>query len=86
MLIVLVLFATVLLRFTLVGVAAYLLLPRGSACPHCGDDMPLIRSPILKVLMPFIEHRWCIACGWNGVVRVERRREPRETGNRVTPV
>ncbi len=64
-----VLFATVLLRFALIAGAAYLLLPRGSACPHCAAEMSLIRSPVLRVLLPGLEHRWCIECGWNGVVR-----------------
>jgi hypothetical protein len=78
MLIVVVLLATVLLRFALVGVGAYLLLPRGSACPRCAAEMALIRSPVLRVLMPVLEHRWCMGCGWNGVVRAPRRA-------RVTP-
>lgn len=69
MLIAAVLFATVLLRFALVAVAAYLLLPRGSSCPRCATEMALIRRPLLRRLAPVLEHRWCLECGWHGVVR-----------------
>ena len=75
MLIAVVLFATVLLRFALIGVGAYLLLPRGATCPRCSTHMALIRSPVLRILLPIVEHRWCMTCGWNGVVRLPRRGE-----------
>lgn len=74
MLIAVVLFATVLLRFALIAGATYLLLPRGTACPHCAAEMPLIRSPVLRLLAPRLEHRWCLECGWNGVVRAAHSR------------
>jgi hypothetical protein len=81
-LIVVVLFATVLLRFALIAGAAYLLLPRGPACPRCATEMALIRSPVLRLVVPALEHRWCMECGWNGVVRAARG----GTGASVTPV
>jgi len=69
MLIVVVLFATVLLRFCFVAVLTYVLLPRGPACPHCAAQLTLIRNSVLRRLVPLLEHRWCLECGWHGVVR-----------------
>lgn len=69
MLIVGVLLATVLVRFSLVAVLTYGLLPRGSACPHCAAELTLIRNNFLRRLLPLLEHRWCLECGWHGVVR-----------------
>ena len=69
MLIVGVLLATVLLRFSLVAVLTYVLLPRGPACPHCAAQLTLIRNTFLRRLLPLLEHRWCLECGWHGVVR-----------------
>jgi hypothetical protein len=76
MLIVIVLFATVLLRFTIVVTAVYLMLPTARTCPHCADELVCIRHPVLRRLVPLVEHRWCLRCGWTGLVR--RRGRPRE--------
>jgi hypothetical protein len=72
MLIVLVLFATVLLRAGIVLSVVYLILPATRVCPHCADDLVLIRHPVLRHLVPYVEHRWCLGCGWNGIVRRPR--------------
>jgi hypothetical protein len=64
-----VLLATVVLRFIMIGALAYLLLPRGSACPHCGDPMAVVHHGWMALLLPRIERRFCVACGWSGVVR-----------------
>ena len=69
MLIVGVLFATVLLRFGLVALLTYVLLPRGPTCPHCGTELTQIRNAFLRRVLPALEHRWCLECGWHGVVR-----------------
>ncbi len=69
MLIVAVLFATVLLRFTLIGAAVYFILPLGPACPRCALATALIRHQVLHRLVPVLEHRWCLECGWSGLVR-----------------
>ena len=69
MLIVLVLFITVLLRVGIVVAVVYLMLPRTRACPRCGDELVSIRHPVLHYLVPALEHRWCLRCGWTGVVR-----------------
>jgi hypothetical protein len=69
MLVVGVLLATVLLRFGLVAVLTYALLPRGSSCPHCGAQLTLIRNTFLQRVVRLLERRWCLECGWQGVVR-----------------
>lgn len=48
-------------------------LPRGSRCPGCaGDTLPL-RARLLAALStrggrPLLRLRWCVRCGWQGVV------------------
>ena len=76
MLVALVLFATVLLRAGIVMTVVYLMLPKPFSCPRCADKLTLIHHPMLLRLLPQVEHRWCLGCGWSGVVRrmKERRR------------
>ncbi len=69
MLIVVVLFATVLLRAAIVLTFVYLMLPAKRVCPHCGAHLALIQHTVLRRLLPVVEHRWCLDCGWSGVVR-----------------
>jgi hypothetical protein len=64
-----VLLATVLLRFSIVATVVYLLLPRGPSCPRCGVETATIRHRFVRRLLPSLEHRWCLDCGWNGLVR-----------------
>jgi hypothetical protein len=72
MLIVLVLFATVLLRVGIVLTVAYLILPARRQCPRCAGELALIRHPVLRRLLPPVEHRWCLNCGWSGLLRQSR--------------
>jgi hypothetical protein len=74
MLVVVVLLATVVMRLTIVGVVVYLLLPRGPACPRCGEQMAALRNRFLDHVLPVLERRWCLECGWDGVVRRVRSR------------
>ena len=69
MLIVIVLLATVALRVALVTWAVYLLLPRGARCRACHTEMLRLRNAFLARFLPVLERRWCLTCGWNGVVR-----------------
>ena len=68
-LIVAVLLFTVLLRFAIIIGVAYLLLPRGMTCPRCGYEMMPIRNMLLDRVLPLVQRRWCLDCGWNGVTR-----------------
>ena len=88
MLVVVVLLATVLLRVAIVTAVVYLLLPQGSLCPHCNLAMVAVRNRVLDRFVPALQRRWCLECGWNGVVRrvrsaharsPKRSRAPRPT-------
>jgi len=74
MLIVVVLFATVLLRAAIVTAVVYLMLPKAFSCPRCADKLALILHPIWRRILPQVEHRWCLGCGWSGIVRRVRER------------
>lgn len=76
MLIVVVLLATVLLRAGIVLFVVYLILPATRTCPRCATDLAMIRHPVLRRLLPQVEHRWCLGCGWSGVVRRVARARP----------
>jgi hypothetical protein len=69
MLIVVVLFATVFLRALIVATGVYLMLPKAFSCPRCASKLTMIHHPILRHLLPRVEHRWCMRCGWSGIVR-----------------
>ena len=81
MLIVVVLFATVLLRAGIVLTVVFVMLPKPFSCPRCADKLTMIHHPILQRLLPLVEHRWCLGCGWSGVVRrvQDRRRILRQS-------
>jgi hypothetical protein len=48
------------------------LLPAGRDCPRCGSESVPIRLALLRPLAPLLHRRWCISCGWEGMVRVDR--------------
>jgi len=85
MLIVAVLLFTVLLRFAIILAVAYLLLPKHARCPHCDAEMMPIRNRFLRRVVPWIERRWCMECGWNGVVRRSRTPTRRDPAPRPAP-
>ncbi len=68
-LVVAVLLATVMMRLAIICAVAYLLLPKGPLCPLCHVAMLPIRNRLLGRLLPVVQRRWCLECGWNGVVR-----------------
>jgi len=56
---------TILLMVT--ASVAYLALPRGRLCPHCGGmTNPVVLRRLLKVLSPWVQWRWCSRCAWEG--------------------
>ena len=83
MLVVAVLLATVVMRVAIVLAVVYLLLPRGPLCPHCGIEMVALRNRFFDHVVPALQRRWCIECGWDGIVRRVRgapaRREARSS-------
>ena len=69
MLVVIVLFSTVVLRAAIVLTFVYVILPKKRVCPLCGAPLARIQHSFLRLLLPMVEHRWCIECGWSGIVR-----------------
>jgi len=85
MLIVIVLLITVVFRLVIVAAVVYLLLPAGSLCPHCKVEMVPIRNRFFDVMLPALQRRWCMECGWNGIVRRIRAAPTRTRTTRRTP-
>jgi hypothetical protein len=85
MLVVLVLLVTVAMRVAIVTAVAFLLLPRGSLCPLCGVEMAALRNRFFDRLLPVLQRRWCLQCGWNGVVRRAGGARTRTYAQRPTP-
>src|SRR3989442_15989366 len=85
MLVVLVLLVTVAMRVAIVTAVVYLLLPRGPLCPHCGIEMAPLRNRFFDRLLPALQRRWCLECGWDGVVRRVRGAPTRAAASRSTP-
>lgn len=77
--IVVVLLATVVLRVLFVAAFAYLVLPRGTECPHCGAPLSQVRGGWLEV-QSGVQRRFCLECGWAGLVRRRRAAASSVTG------
>lgn len=57
-------------------------LPRGRRCTGCGSETVPLRTRgagLLSRLLPrsTLQKRWCMQCGWTGLVRLPRGRLPR---------
>jgi hypothetical protein len=85
MLIVVVLLSTVVLRLAIVVAVIYRLLPRGPLCPRCQVEMVPIRNRFFDRFLPALQRRWCLDCGWNGIVRRIRAAPTRQRTPRRTP-
>lgn len=64
----------IILRVMAIGVLFLLLLYVGPQCPACGGETIRIQSSGPGRLLPWLERRWCLGCGWRGFTR--RRAEP----------
>jgi hypothetical protein len=57
--------------------AGYRGLPDGARCPRCAGDTLRLLAPWLRraspVLPAVLQRRWCLCCGWEGIVRMPRR-------------
>ena len=52
------------------------LLPCGRDCPRCGGETVLMRYRLLSATRRFLGRRWCLACGWEGMMRFSARHQP----------
>jgi hypothetical protein len=55
------------LRIVAATVVFVLILPRGDRCPLCDAVTVRVHSPALGRIR--LAKRWCLACGWDGVMR-----------------
>ena len=62
------------LRIIAATVVFVLILPRGDRCPMCDAVTLRVRSPVLGRIR--LTKRWCLACGWDGVMRLGPSDEP----------
>lgn len=44
-------------------------LPSGRDCPRCSAETIPIRNRLLQPFRRFVHLRWCMSCGWDGVMR-----------------
>jgi hypothetical protein len=80
------LFLVFLLPLALSAMVGYRALPTGCGCPQCRGETLRLQSRSLQyasAVLPRTEvhRRWCMTCGWDGVVKVKP-----EPPLRVTPV
>lgn len=54
----------------------YLFLPSGRECPRCAGETVPIRSRLMHPFRSLAMVRWCLACGWEGVIRTSVVRRP----------
>ncbi|MCI0432105.1 MAG: hypothetical protein L0271_00455 [Gemmatimonadetes bacterium] len=65
-----VLLALVALRFIIVGIGAALLIGPVRSCPACFAETTFrSHHPWLRVIVPWLEWRFCPQCGWQGPAR-----------------
>jgi hypothetical protein len=69
---VLVLFGFVVLRVLVLCGIAYLLIPPGRRCPACGGETVALERRGIARLLPGIQRRWCVDCGWSWFRRRKR--------------
>jgi hypothetical protein len=67
------------LPLTLSAAVSYRSLPVGRACPQCTGETIALQARLLRAssaLAPSLLHRrFCLGCGWQGVVRLPKRTE-----------
>lgn len=57
------------LRIVAATVVFVLILPRGDRCPMCDAVTVRVHSPLLARIK--LTKRWCLACAWDGVMRIQ---------------
>lgn len=73
---VLVLGGLFVLRIIAATVVFFWILPEGVRCPNCDAITVAIHSRWLEALLPWYRNSWCLACGWDGLLRRPPRSVP----------
>lgn len=61
----LVLLGFVVLRVLALCGIAWLLIPPGRLCPACGAETVALERRGVARLLPGVQRRWCVECGWS---------------------
>lgn len=73
-------FLVIALPLALGSYVLYNGLPRSRGCPSCTDETIRLQSRghdlAGVILRQELQERWCMCCGWQGTVRLERERAP----------
>jgi hypothetical protein len=57
------------LRVVAATVIFLVMLPPGDRCLNCDSPTMRIASPFSDQFMPWLRKRWCLVCGWEGMLR-----------------
>jgi len=57
------------LRIVAATVVFFYILPRGDRCPNCDAVTVRVQSGRWGRLVPALRSSWCMACGWEGMLR-----------------
>ncbi|MBV6520009.1 MAG: hypothetical protein MNPFHGCM_00113 [Gemmatimonadaceae bacterium] len=57
------------LRFLAATIIFLALLPAGDRCPNCDAPTMRVSSRFADALIPWFRKRWCLGCGWEGMLR-----------------
>ncbi len=60
------------LRFIIATVVFLYILPEGDRCPNCDAVTLRMQSRAWNAMMPWFRTSWCMACGWEGLLRHAR--------------
>ena len=63
------------LRIVAATVVFLLILPRGDHCPLCDAVTLRVESRGLRLFHLPLAKRWCLACGWEGMMRPTEENE-----------
>ena len=61
------------LRLIAATIVFLLILPDGVRCPNCDAVTVRVQSAGWNRLMPWFRTSWCYECGWDGLLRDDRR-------------
>jgi hypothetical protein len=59
------------LRIIAATIVFVLILPRGDRCPMCDASTLRVHAPALRRFHLPLAKRWCLVCGWEGMMRIQ---------------
>jgi hypothetical protein len=69
-------FGLFVLRIVAATVVFLVLLPQGDRCIMCDEPTVRVASPLSDRFLPWFRKRWCLTCGWVGMLRRGPLSEP----------